>query len=167
MEIERRITIDVPAERAWSVVGDRFHDVGTWASMIDASEALAGTSGPAGQAHRACVTRQGTIQEKLVRFDADNRTLAYEVLSGLPGFVRKGGNTWWVSRAGAGRSEVRFRMVFELSPVAGFFMGWMMKRQMSRMADDVADDLKRFLETGEVSPRKAASAERFALASAA
>ncbi len=166
MEIERRISLDVPADRAWQVVGDRFHDVGAWASMIDTSEAVEGTVGPTGQAHRTCVTPQGTIQEKLVDFDPERRTLAYEVLSGLPGFVRRGGNTWWVSADGPARSEVRFRMAFELSPIAGLLMGWMMKRQMSRMADHVADDLKRFVETGAVSARKAARARRIALASA-
>lgn len=162
MEIERTVTVNAPADQLWDMLARRFHDVGSWASMIDTSEALERQSGDAGVADRMCITPQGIFKEKVTSFDESKRTFAYIAYEGLPGFVREGGNTWWVKDLGNRRSEVRFRMKFDLHPVASVLMGWMLKRQMGRAADDVAADLKTFAETGRVSKAKVASAAKYA-----
>lgn len=154
MDIERSITIHAPAEHVWDILATRFHEVGSWASMIDTSDALGVTSGPAGVADRVCNTPQGVFKEKVTHFDAQARSFAYQAYEGLPGFVREGGNTWWVEELGGGQTKVSFRMRFDLRPVANVLMGWMLQRNMGRLADDVAADLKAYAETGRVSEAK-------------
>lgn len=162
MEIERSIIITAPASRVWDIVADRFHEVGTWASMIDTSKELALNTGGAGVADRLCNTPQGIFQEKVVNFDEERQTFSYVAYEGLPGFVKEGGNTWWVEAVDDGHTQVRFRMKFDLNPIADVLMGWMLKRQMGRLADDVADDLKVYAETGLVSERKRVAQSKYA-----
>ena len=162
MEIERTITINAPADQVWDLLGNRFHEVGTWASVIDTSEPLSRKTGSAGVDDRVCETPQGVFKEQVTSFDEENRTFAYIAYEGLPGFVREGGNTWWVKDLGPDRTEVRFRMKFDLNPIANVLMGWMLKRNMTRAADDISNDLKVFAETGQLSPAKLAANARLA-----
>ncbi|MEM9488918.1 MAG: SRPBCC family protein [Myxococcota bacterium] len=157
MEIERSFTIAAAPDHVWDILGKRFHEVATWASSIDTSSALDNASRSSGVNDRMCKTAQGVFKEKVTLFDEERRTLAYAVYEGLPGFVREGGNTWWITSLAPRHTEVRFRMKFELSPIANFFMGWMLKRQMGRVADEVATDLKIYAETGTVSTTKSAA----------
>ena len=162
MEIERSITIDAPVEHVWDILGHRFHDVGAWASMIDASEALQAKTGASGLSDRVCNTPQGVFKEQLTNFDESKRSFSYLAYEGLPGFVVEGGSTWKVEDLGSNRTEVRVRMKFDLKPIANLLMGWMLKRNMSRLAGDVVHDLKVYAETGEVSEGKRKAQVRFA-----
>lgn len=154
MEIERTVTLNAPSEQVWDLLARRFHAVGEWASVINASSALSTRNGPTKVADRVCDTPDGIFKEQMTRFDEDRRTFSYLAYEGLPGFVRQGGNTWSVRELGSGRSEVHMHMKFDLNPIADVLMGWMMKRQMAKAADSVLDDLKVYAETGKVSERK-------------
>ncbi|MEM6290484.1 MAG: SRPBCC family protein [Myxococcota bacterium] len=154
MEIERSFIANVSVDRAWAVLGDNFHDVAAWSSGIKVSRRLAGV-GPAGVADRQCeVPGFGTITERLGTFDAQTRTFAYEVIEGAPSFATHMGNRWSLEAAGAEQTRISFKIRTELKPLAGFLMGWMLKRQMNKLCDEVCDDLKVFLETGKPSQSK-------------
>lgn len=161
MEIARHITIQASPDHVWDLLANRFHAVGDWASIINHSEALNLQSGGTGVADRLCDTPDGVFKEQVTRFDEARRTFSYLVYQGLPGFVREGGNTWQVRDLGRGKTEVSMRMRFELNPVADLLMGWMLKRQMSKAADGVAEDLRIYAETGRVSERKRAARAKY------
>lgn len=157
MEIERKFTVNVPVQRAWEVLGDRFHDVGQWSTGIQSSRRL-DAQGPAGVAHRQCVVPSlGTITERVDTFDERTRTFSYTVIEGAPGFAKRMANTWHIRALSETKTEISFRLQAELKPVADFFMGWMMKRQMSKLCDEVCSDLKTFIETGAPSASKQAA----------
>ena len=162
IEIERTISIAAPVDHVWDILANRFHEVGTWAAAIDVSGALPRSSGGTSKNDRVCDTPQGIFKERLTAFDEQARTFAYVAYEGLPGFVIEGGNTWWVKSLSNDRTEVKFRIKFDLKPVAGALMGWMLKRQMSKAADGVAADLKVYAETGKVSDDKAKAGPRIA-----
>lgn len=157
MEIERTLTVNVPVQKAWEVLARQFHDVGSWSTGIKASRKLR-VVGPAGINHRQCdVPSLGTITERVESFDEDGRTFSYSVIEGAPGFAKFMGNHWWAKPVGLDRTEIGFRLRAELKPVASFFMGWMMKRQMGKLCDEVCDDLRAYIETGRPSPSKRAA----------
>ncbi|MEM6956817.1 MAG: SRPBCC family protein [Myxococcota bacterium] len=154
MEIARSFTVDVPVERAWSVLADEFHDVGNWACGIQVSRKLS-EEGPAGIANRQCVVDgMGTITERVTAFDQNARTFSYTVIEGAPGMMRSMGNTWWVESKGVGQTEIRFCIRAEMKPIPAFMMGWMMKRQMNKMCDQICEDLCAYIETGAASDKK-------------
>lgn len=156
MEIKRSITVNVPLETAWSVLGGDFHRVSKWACGIATSHSLSET-GPAGIAHRQCVVDgMGTITEEVTHFDAASHSFAYTVIEGAPGVMKHLGNTWNLESAGEGSSTIRFCIKAEMKTIPGLMMGWMMERRMSKMCDQVCVDLKAFLETGAASEKKRA-----------
>lgn len=161
MDIQRNITINAPADQVWDLLANRFHDVGTWASIIGESTALSTQNLATGIADRVCDTPDGVFKEQMTRFDEQARTFAYVAYEGLPGFVREGGNSWGVRDIGDGKTEVSMHMKFDLNPIAAALMGWMMKRQMTKAGEGVLDDLKVYVETGKVSERKAAAMAKF------
>lgn len=161
MEIERTITLNAPSDQVWDLLANRFHEVGDWASIINKSDALSTQTGTAGVADRVCDTPDGIFKEQVTNFDEQRRTFSYLAYEGLPGFVREGGNTWTVRELSGGKSEVHMKMRFDLNPVANALMGWMLKRQMSKAADGVVDDLKVFAETGTISDRKRAALAKY------
>ena len=157
MEIERSFIVNVSPEHVWQVLGKRFHDVGEWSTGVSTSRALE-TVGPAGVQHRQCdVPSLGLITERVDKFDESARTFSYTVIDGAPGFAKRMGNTWWVRGLGEQKTEISFRLEAELKPIADFLMGWMMKRQMSKLCDEVCADLRIFIETGDPSASKKAA----------
>ena len=162
MKIQRTITLDASSEHVWHILANRFHDVGEWATIINVSERLKTQTGGAGVADRVCDTPDGIFKEQVTSFDEQARTFSYVAYEGLPGFVRKGGNTWGVRAVGRGKTEVHMCMEFDLNPIADVLMGWMLKRQMGKAADGVLADLKVYAETGEVSESKRAALAKHA-----
>lgn len=162
MQIQRSITIQAPSEAIWDLLANRFHEVGTWASIINESGALPSQNQHTGIADRMCNTPDGVFKEQMTAFDEEQRTFSYLAYEGLPGFVREGGNTWRVRDIGRGKTEVSMHMKFDLNPVAEALMGWMMKRQMTKAGEAVLDDLKIYAESGQISQRKREALARFA-----
>ncbi|MEM9068628.1 MAG: SRPBCC family protein [Myxococcota bacterium] len=162
MDIERSFTVNVPLDQAWDVLANQFHTVDTWATGIRESKKL-DAIGPAGVANRQCdVPGFGVIQERVETFDATQKTFSYKVVKGAPGFANHMGNTWWVKSLGPKKTEISFRLSVELKPLASFFMGWMMKRQMGKLCDEVCDDLQTYIETGSPSASKRAAVAKAA-----
>lgn len=99
MRIETITEIDAPATIAWEVLGERFADIAHWADAVVASS-LDGELG-VGVVRTCDIDGFGpvpasTITERLTVFDRDEHTLAYEVLTGLPGLMRAVTNRWTI-----------------------------------------------------------------------
>src|SRR5260370_33275243 len=106
MEMRAELVISAPAEDAWAVVGERFGEIGEWASAITKS-VMDGQPG-AGQVRTCHVAgvgpvAPGVIKEWLTDFDPEARSLSYEAAGGMPRFDRPGGRRWAGAR-GPGRS---------------------------------------------------------------
>lgn len=154
MEIKRSITVKAPVGRAWSILADDFHNVGAWACGIATSKRLKET-GPAGVADRQCtVEGMGTITERVTKFDPKTRSFAYTVVEGAPSMMTHLENSWTLYPKGPHESEIHFCINAELKPIPAFMMGWLMKRQMNKMCDQICIDLKTFIETGVASDQK-------------
>lgn len=101
-KLRNEIVIKADAETVWEVVAHRFDRMGEWATAIEASAPLAGepTAEGAPVAGRVCQTGMRLVPEvteTIVVYDEVRRTLAYEAIAGLPGFVRQARNRWQVT----------------------------------------------------------------------
>jgi hypothetical protein len=159
MEMRAEVVISAPAEHAWGVVGERFGEIGEWASPITRSS----MDGPPGVGQvRTChvagfgPVAPGVIRERLVTFDPEARSLSYEAAHGLPGFVMRAVNRWSV-HPGPGRScTVRIHATLTLRPVTrplGPVLRWRMRADTRR----VLADLRHRVETGRPHPAKVAT----------
>ena len=97
-----------------------------------------------------------SIKEKLVQYDTKKHELTYEVYDGFPGFVKLASNHWTVKNLSPTTSQVEMNVTMKMKPFMGSLMGGVMNKKINRLLPTVLNDLKVYVETGEVSESKAA-----------
>ena len=157
-ELEKEITINVPAEQLWEMVGPGFIEVYKWSSNVDHAEGQ-GTSEFEGAvcSERFCdvnVKGFSKISEKLTKYDEGTMNLAYEVKEGMPGFVTKAVNDWTVVSVGENQSKLVMRAQFASKGLMGSLMNGTMKKKMNETLETVLNDAKVYAETGQPSNHK-------------
>jgi hypothetical protein len=98
----------------------------------------------------------GVITERLVHFDPQARSLAYEAVAGMPAFIKHAGNRWSVHAGPGGGSMVAIHATVTLRPAArpvGPVLRWRMRADGRR----VLAELRHRVETGRPRPAKAAA----------
>jgi hypothetical protein len=160
MDMHREILIQVPAHAAWDVIGERFGEIAEWAAPITASS-LAGAPGVG--AVRTChiagfgPVKPGVIRERLVAFDAQAMSFAYEAVSGMPAFIANAVNRWLVHHRSDTACVVSTHATIELRGAARL-IGWLLRFQMERGGAQVLEELRHMVEHGRAHPRKIATA---------
>ena len=121
MEMRAEVVINAPGEDAWVVVGERFGDIGEWASAITES-AMDGS--PAVGRVRTCHVAgfgpisAGVIKERLIEFDPEARSLSYEAAAGMPWFIAGAVSRWSVHPGPGSACTVRIHATLVLHPAA-------------------------------------------------
>ncbi len=154
--IERSITIDAPPEQVWQVAAHEFDRVGEWTSQVEVSSPNRAAPVPddARVGGRVCVAPGfGDIKETITRYSEQGRTFTYAA-EGLPGFVTQMDNTWTVSPVGADRAKVTMRVEMDTNAFPGKLMAPIMKRKLASAIGIFQDELKLWVERGELSPAK-------------
>jgi hypothetical protein len=159
MKMRAELVVSAPAEDTWVVVGERFGEIGEWASPITRSA----MDGPPGAGRvRTChvagfgLVPPGVIRERLLHFDPQARSLSYEAAGGMPGFIRRAVSNWSVQPGPGGASTVRIGATVTLRPLArplGLVLRWRMRADTRR----VLAELRYRVETGRPHPAKAAT----------
>jgi carbon monoxide dehydrogenase subunit G len=160
MEIERKTAIEAPASQVWEVLGDHFANIGRWFSGAHASEALGAHTAGGNVSGRVCKTSGGELIETITAYDAERRSFAFRITDGLPGFVREASNVFTVVETSATTSEVTYHVDIELQPLANAVLGWVFRRKVAETGSQLLEDLRCYVETGEVSERKRRSQQR-------
>lgn len=159
MHITRQATINAPAEDVWTVVAHEFDRIGLWATAVPASREATDPASPVGcpVGGRTCRTAMGMfpeVQERIVAYDEAGRTLTYEPVRGMPGFVASARSTWRVVAIDDRRSRVSFAATVTTSGITGQLLGLAIRVQMGRAGARVLNDLRHYVEHGQPSPRK-------------
>ncbi len=155
----RTFRINESVKAVWSVLGDGFDRIGEWATSVPSST---GSSRPveiegAPSAGRTCtlaVPGFSAIEERLVRFEPETYTLAYEVTEGMPVFVESAVNTWALRPLDDGSTEVTTSVEMTTTGLLGRLATPAMGLNVSRTQSALARDLTSFVETGRPSPAK-------------
>jgi hypothetical protein len=74
---------------------------------------------------------------------------------------KEGGNTWQVAPVNSQQSKVTMDLTLKLSPIPSLLAGWMIKGKMNKDTDQLMQDLKHFIETGQPSDAKVKSDKKF------
>ncbi len=158
------ITINAPASEAWRVMGERFGDIGHWASPITASR-LDGDAavGAVRDCHIAGFgpIGAGIIKEQLTRFQPDEMTFQYDAIQGMPNFIRSATAQWTVEAIGPGACVAQTKATVSLRGLARLASP-ILKPRMMKDGLRVLEELKHYLEHGQPHPRKAAAQARHA-----
>jgi Polyketide cyclase / dehydrase and lipid transport len=159
MRISKQAIINASAEDVWSVVAHEFDRIDSWASAVPASHEAAKAAAPVGcpVGGRTCQTTMGRfpeVEERIVSYDEQARTLTYEPVCGMPGFVASARTTWQVVAIDDRRSQVSFTATVTTRGLAGPLMALAMRVQMHRAGVHGLDDLRHYVEHKKPSPRK-------------
>jgi hypothetical protein len=144
-------TIATPPEAVWAQLDERFADIYLWAGGVTSSKANpAAPSGLNGSSYggRICdIEGVGVTDERIVAFDAAERTLTYSVQAdGLPFFVTGLQNTWTVRSDGGTGSEVSVEMAAFTKGLMGKVGSIPLGRMLGKAAVGLPNDLKVHLE---------------------
>ncbi len=148
-----QIEINAPIDKVWNALAVDYGGIGKWASGVNH---VVEHSGEGISAKRFCsISASGfnDTRERVIRFEPDNHYFEYELYEGLPGFVNysinkdrleaKGSKTIWISE-----NEMR------VGGFMGLTMKWMMRKQLTKVLENKAEELKHYIETGQPHPRK-------------
>jgi hypothetical protein len=121
MEMRAELMINAPAEDAWVVVGERFGDIGEWASAI--TESVMDGPPAVGQVRSCQIAgfgpiKAGVITERLIQFDPAARSLTYQAAGGMPWFIAGAVSHWSVAARPGGACTVRIHATLALRPAA-------------------------------------------------
>ncbi len=154
--ITKEITINSDIEKAWKVLGPEFADAHKWASSIKHSEASDNKSFNGSTcSERGCdVSGIGDIKEKITKYSDTEHVLSYDVYEGMPKMVRHMNNHWKLTDLGNGNVKLEMKMTMKTGGFMGTMMKGMMKKKMSKTADEVIEEFKYYVETGNPHPRK-------------
>ncbi len=158
--------INVSAEKLWEIIGPGFGDAYVWATTVDHST----TSGKAEFEGATCSARScdlsasgfDKIEEKITKYNVQDRSFAYDVTEGLPGFVASASNDWTVISVGHNQSKLIMKADFRVQGFMGSIMKGMMEKKMDKLLAVVLNDLKVYAETGMPSESKQARIKELA-----
>ena len=154
--IHQQITIDASIDKAWAVLGPQFENAQIWASSIKHSEALNKESinGSTCTLRGCYVSGMGKIKETLLTYSPNEHSLSYVIKEGMPKMVKYASNHWQLTDLGNGKTGLK--MTIEMK--TGGFMGWMMKglmkKKMTKLSSEIAEEFKYYVENGIPHPRK-------------
>jgi hypothetical protein len=165
MQITKQAIINAPAEDVWRVVAHEFDRIGLWASAVPASHEATAAAAPTGcpVGARTCQTTMRMfpeVEERIIAYDEAGRTLTYEPVRGLPGFVANARTTWQVAAIDDRCSQVSFTATVTTRGIARPLMALAMRVQMRRAGMHALDDLCHYVEHGKPSPRKQRQLDR-------
>ncbi len=157
-EVQKEMTINVPAAELWQMVGPGFIDVYKWSSNVDHAigKGISDFEGAVCDERFCDVNVKGfsKISEKLVKYNQADMNLAYEVREGMPGFVSKAVNDWTVVAVGQNQSKLIMKAEFKTKGLMGRMMNGMMEKKMNKTLDVILNDAKTYAETGKISMAK-------------
>lgn len=155
MKIERELSIAKNIEAAWDVLGNQFADMDKWASFVSKSE-MSGDPKEVGSI-RSMETTNGHTKQKVTSFDASNHSLSYAGIEGVPFFLENVSASWSLSAIDENSTSLVLNFSADTKGIAGLFLGPVVKMKFGKIAGELLDDFKVFVETGAPSPRKVAA----------
>ena len=166
VKISKSVTINVSSDALWEIIGPGFTEAGKWSTAVDHSSGHGeGKFDGATCDSRSCeLSAKGftSVNEKIREYDASNKTLSFDVVEGMPGFVTLMNNRTVVTDLGNGRSKAELQITMHMKPLMGWLMGGMLKKNINSLIDSALDDLKVYTETGAPSDRKKARMAKLA-----
>jgi hypothetical protein len=155
MEFKKNIEIQASADAVWKVVAHEFDQVGTWSSAVASSAPDLNATTPDGATvgGRVCATPGfGDLLETFSDYSEENKQFSFEV-SGMPSFITLARSTVRVYPTGPNSTDVSLHIQM-VSNAVGKLMGPMFSIKLKSTLATFLDELKHYVEQGDVSSKK-------------
>jgi hypothetical protein len=154
IHLKRELTIHKNTDEVWGVVGKQFGEVHLWSSNFKDSK-------PGGDkqfegidySYRATVTDRGETIQLLDAFDSENYSLAYHITKGMPGIAKSASGVWSLKPLKNNQTTVVIEFEMEVKNILGYLVSPLIKLKIGKSAEEIAEELKYYMETGKAHPR--------------
>lgn len=158
MQTTHQFDVAASMHYLWSITAEDFAGIGRWATSVPRSAAREGPAvGGAPVAGRTCAVNVpgfSHLDERLIRYEPDNRVFAYRAESGMPSFVTDATNTWQLTEVGPEATRVSMTVEVSTRGLVGTVALPMLWLNIQRTLRSVERDLTHYAETGDVSRAK-------------
>lgn len=160
MKFSKQITINAPADKVWQIAGRDFATIGEWATAVSHSEANTElpTVNSSHVGGRTCTTSFGKASEEFTAYNDEERSYSFKGVFKSKMF-NKVTSSMKVDEVDENTTLVKITPALELTWL-GTLMYPLIRMQISKVTDEILDDLKYFVENGTPSPKKLASQKK-------
>jgi len=166
VKMSKSVVVNTSADKLWHIIGPEFADAGKWSTAIDHSEGHgeAKFEGAVCDTRSCDVSAKGftSVNERITEYDEKNKTMAFDVYHGMPGFVTHMNSRHVITDIGNGKSQDEIQIVMHMKPFMGTLLGGMLKKNLNGLLDSALEDLRVYAETGEPSAEKKARMKKLA-----
>ncbi len=158
MKVKTAHELNVPADAVWTLMGDRFAEIGEWSNTVVKSS-IDGPLAPGSV--RTCDLKPtpaglDQIQEQITKFDRQGQSFAFLIVSGLPGFMRKVESEWTIEPLAGGRTRAINQLTIEVA--------WYMRPMAFMIRRQFQNTIKLFMREIETAARQVPHVEPLAVA---
>ena len=155
MKVRNEIIIEKSVKDAWEVMGNGFTQIHLWASFFKDSKS-AGESKFDGIdfSARDVIVEGGENTHTLDVFDAENHVLAYTVTAGAPAFANKAEAVWALESFDENSCKASISVNMELKDMVPVGKASEVSTWLTQSADNMLEEMKYYLETGNLHERK-------------
>jgi hypothetical protein len=154
IHVKRELTINKNIDEVWEVLGKQFGEVHLWSSNFKDSK-------PGGDkkfdgidySFRATITDRGETIQLLDAFDPGNYRLAYHITKGMPGIAKSASGIWSLKPLENNQVTVVIEFDMEIKNMLGYLLSPLVKLKIGKAADEIAEELKYYMENGKAQPR--------------
>ena len=158
IHIKRELTINKSIDNVWLVMGKQFGEVHLWSSNFKDSK-------PSGEklydginySQRITTTERGETIQVLDSFDSANYKLMYHISKGLPSIAKSAVGIWSLKSMQNQQTIVVLEFEMESKNILGYLLAPMIKLKLGKSAEEIAEELKHYMENGTPHPRNTMS----------
>jgi uncharacterized membrane protein len=154
MNIVKKIAINKPIDDVWEVLGNQFGQISNWASIIRESKVYGeATLNGLNFSIRETNTLSGITKQEITYFNPENYSLSYKSISGTPPIIKEVRAQWNLTKKDSNVTDLELDFTADMKGI-GFILAPIAKIKLSKVGEELLDDLKYYLENGKPHPRK-------------
>lgn len=155
IHVERALIIERNSNEVWSVMGLQFDQVHLWCSNFLESKPGGSKKFEALEySHRSTMTERGETIQVLDSFDTENYSLTYHITKGKPGIAKTASGVWSLEVVQDNKTKVTIAFDMEVKNAVGYVLSPIIKLKIGKSAEEIAEELKYYMENGKAHPRK-------------
>lgn len=154
--IKAELIINAGTGKAWAVLGPGFAAVSTWASSVTQSYANDNQSfnGSSCTVRSCTASGIGNVKEQLILYSPSDHTISYQVVEGLPDPIKYVASTWKLIDLADGKTKLELTVELKTGGFIGTIFKGALKRKMTKLYSESADEFKYYVENEQPHPRK-------------
>jgi hypothetical protein len=161
VDVKQELIINASIDSTWQVMGTEFSEVDTWCANFIESEASGNKKfNDIDYSSRITVTTKGENTQALDKFDPVNHILKYHITEGKPSISKEASAVWSLVDLESKKTKVILEFKFVAKGWIGLFMSGKVRSLINSTSEEIAEELKYYMENGTVHPRKIESLKK-------